>query len=133
MIEQIYNQSADIDRLGVIGSSASASQSLSTSSSASPSASLSVSPSPSASNEDHLEYHRHLTGVPCHVQPSDARIVGDAEGDYGQGYLMICPLLDIVEGDRATIAGKVYRIMGVERLSFAPYTNDHLEIVIKAF
>lgn len=73
----------------------------------------------------------NLEGLACAIQQQDSEISGDITGGYGKNWMLFCPIVDIIEGDRVIWDEKEYRVMAVDRLDFL--NEDHMEVLIRIF
>jgi hypothetical protein len=80
---------------------------------------------------DVMSYEPHLINLPCHIQPNTGSLGQDIEGSFGKEWLMICDQADIIEGDRVTINGDVYRVTAVEQHDFLDH--KHTEVILRIF
>ena len=73
-----------------------------------------------------------LAEFPCAVQPLTPEVAAIMPGGFGKNWLMFCPVLDIIEGDKIIIdEDKEYRVSGVETYDYG--INDHMEVTLTAF
>lgn len=77
------------------------------------------------------DYVNYLQDEVCLFQPLDAEFSMDVEGGFGKDYMMMCDVLDIVDGDRIIIDGQEYRIVGIEKHNWM--NHEHMEIIIRIF
>ncbi len=77
------------------------------------------------------EYEANLTGIACAIQQQDAEVSMDLPGSFGKDWLIFCPIVDILEGDRITWNEQTYRVMTVDRLDFMG--ESHMEISMRIF
>lgn len=77
-------------------------------------------------------YSAYLESFACHVQPLEQEVTSDLAGGFGQNWLMVCPVLDIREGDKVIVDESTeYRVTGVENYNFS--RNPHLEVSIRVW
>lgn len=73
----------------------------------------------------------YLSAVSCLIHPLSDEVSEDMAGAFGKDFLMISAIVDINEGDRVTIDGREYRVMGTEALDFG--RNPHRETRLRIF
>lgn len=78
-----------------------------------------------------MEYATNIVALRCAIQQADSEISTDLVGSYGKDWLMFCPIVDILEGDRVIWNGKTYRVTAVDRLNF--HGEKHMEIGLRIF
>jgi hypothetical protein len=114
-IDQNYNETVDVERLGYAGGSGSGQI--------------------SGPGADFKEFSVYIIGLRCLIQAFDEKIAQDITYGFGKEHLMFCAVRDIQEGDRVirTEKGKdvEYRVTAVKKLEQGQ--NPHLEIKIRVF
>lgn len=75
-------------------------------------------------------YEDHLEDIACHIQPLDESYTEDLQGNFGKNWLMFCPVLDILEGDRIVEGDETYRVVTVKSFNFL-HQDRHMEIQIR--
>jgi hypothetical protein len=77
-------------------------------------------------------YDTHIASLPCLIQPLDDSYNQDVEGSFGKDSLLMCGVVDILEGDRVIDGSNSYRVVAVELMEFleAPH---HTECRIRLF
>lgn len=105
MIDNLYNQTVDVERLTLVGESTTK-----------------------------KDYQAHLSDIACHIQPLDPKITQDIEGGFGKDKLLFCQVADIREGDRIIHGSDTYRIVGIEKYDDdIQKRSHHMEIQIRIF
>lgn len=78
------------------------------------------------------EYTDNILTLACHIQPLDESFSEDLDGNFGKDYIMFCPIVDILEGDKIIDGTVSYRVVGLK--SYSGFSsNDHMEIRIRTF
>ena len=76
-------------------------------------------------------FSTHIASFPCHIQPLDATLAQALPGGIGKNWLMVCPVLDIKEGDKVIAENITYNVTAVETYKMGG--NTHMEISIRTF
>ncbi len=75
-------------------------------------------------------YDDHIDDLPCCIQPVEPAYSQDIDGSFGQDWLMLCNVVDILEGDRIAEGSIEYKVIGVE--SFELFGEpQHMELTIR--
>jgi hypothetical protein len=77
-------------------------------------------------------YMDYLTGVRCHIQPSDDSFSEDLDGSFGKNFLMFCRVQDILEGDKIIDGTDEYKVVGEDSYHFNG-GDKHTELIIRKF
>lgn len=77
------------------------------------------------------EYTEIIASVACHIQPVDESITQDITASFGKAWMVMCPIVDIDEGDRVHWNGEEYRVSGVIRHTM--FGESHMEVTMRVF